>query len=301
MSNWFFASDLHGSEERYAALFACVRDERPAVVLLGGDLLPYAFARRAVKRSTGASTGDFLADELGDELRRLRQDLGKEYPRILVILGNDDPRAYEETLQDLEADGLLQHIHMRRVVWLEDARRRTVYGCSWVPPTPFRLKDWERYDIGRGVDPGCVSPEQGAHSVAVDAHDLKYTTIAAELEKLAGEDDLSEAVFLFHAPPYQSKLDRAALDGQFVDHVPLDVHVGSVAIARFLSARQPRVALCGHIHESARLTGAWRDRLGVTHVFSAAHDGPELALVRFDPDRPELATRELIGPTLRHI
>jgi hypothetical protein len=29
-------------------------------------------------------------------------------------------------------------------------------------------------------------------------------------------------------------------------------------------------------------------------LISAAHDGPELALVRFDPDAPERAARELM-------
>jgi hypothetical protein len=35
-------------------------------------------------------------------------------------------------------------------------------------------------------------------------------------------------------------------------------------------------------------------RIGRTHLFSAAHDGPELALVRFDLEDPASATRELI-------
>jgi len=52
--------------------------------------------------------------------------------------------------------------------------------------------------------------------------------------------------------------------------------------------------LHGHIHESARLTGFWKDRIGRTHMFSAAHDGPELALVRFSLENPESATRQLI-------
>ena len=68
----------------------------------------------------------------------------------------------------------------------------------------------------------------------------------------------------------------------------------SVAIQRFIASRQPLITLHGHIHESTRLTGAWRDRMGNTHAFSAAHDGPELALVRFDPSRPEQASRELV-------
>jgi len=61
-----------------------------------------------------------------------------------------------------------------------------------------------------------------------------------------------------------------------------------------VETRQPRLCLHGHVHESARLTGSWQDRIGRTILLSAAHDGPELALVRFDPDRPEAATRELI-------
>jgi hypothetical protein len=54
------------------------------------------------------------------------------------------------------------------------------------------------------------------------------------------------------------------------------------------------VSLHGHVHESARLTGVWRGRIGRTHVLGGAHGGPELALVRFDPDDPEAATRELL-------
>ena len=78
-----------------------------------------------------------------------------------------------------------------------------------------------------------------------------------------------------------------------MDHAPLDVHVGSIAIRRFIEARQPLLTLHGHVHESARLTGAWRDRLGRTHCLSAAHDGAELALVRFDLESPGQATRAL--------
>jgi Icc-related predicted phosphoesterase len=169
-----------------------------------------------------------------------------------------------------------------------------VYGYACVPPTPFLKRDWERYDVSRYVDPGCVSPELGMRSVPVDAHEIRYGTIAADLERLADEDDLRDSVFLFHTPPYRTALDRAALDGRMVDHVPMDVHVGSIAVRRFIEERQPLLTLHGHIHESARLTGAWRDRIGRTHLFSAAHDGPELCLVRFDLENPAEATRALI-------
>ncbi len=64
-------------------------------------------------------------------------------------------------------------------------------------------------------------------------------------------------------------------------------------LRRFLVVRAPKISLHGHVHEAPRLSGTWRMRIGLTFAFSAAHDGPELALVRFDPDDPAAATREL--------
>ena len=70
--------------------------------------------------------------------------------------------------------------------------------------------------------------------------------------------------------------------------------MGSIAVRRFIEERQPLVTLHGHIHESVRLTGSFRDRIGRTQLFGAAHDGTELALVRFDLDDLDGASRELL-------
>jgi Icc-related predicted phosphoesterase len=277
-----FVSDLHGRPDRYEKLLAAVEAERPGAVFLGGDLLPSGAPSR--------SEGDFLLAWLAPRLEALRSRLGPEYPRVFAVFGNDDPRAEVESLAELERRFLLEHAHGRRIA----LGPRLVYGYACVPPTPFTLKDWERYDVSRYVDPGCVSPEEGYRSVAVPEGDTKWGTIAGDLAALAGTDDLGRAVFLFHAPPHQTALDQAALDGRSVDHAPLDVHVGSIAIRRFIEARQPLVTLHGHIHESARLTGSWRDRIGRTVCLSAAHDGSELSLVRFEMERPEEAARELV-------
>lgn len=284
MPQCFFASDLHGRRERYRALLDAIRSERPAGVFLGGDLLPSGFGL-----ADAVNDGDFVPDFLAAGFARLRDDLRDDYPAVFLILGNDDPRCEEAALLEWTSDGLWHYAHQRRIEWAGFP----VYGYSCVPPTPFRLKDWERYDVSRYVDPGCVSPEEGSRTVLVDEHEVRYGTIATDLEVLTGGDDVASAVFLFHCPPYKTPLDRAALDGRSIDYVPLDVHVGSIAIRRFIESRAPRVTLHGHVHESARLTGEWRVRVGETHAFSAAHDGPELALVRFDPERPEAATREL--------
>jgi uncharacterized protein len=282
---WLFVSDLHGSLPRYERLWEEIRERRPEVVLLGGDLLPSALYLMA--RSADPRHRDFIPGYLAAHL----EELGDERPRFLVILGNDDARIEEEQLVPLEERGLLEYVHGRAVrVGAFD-----VVGYSYVPPTPFQLKDWERYDVSRFVDPGCVSPEEGLRTVPVPAREARWSTIKDDLEHLAADVDPSRTVFLFHTPPYRSRLDRAALDGQMVDHAPLDVHVGSIAVRRFIEAWQPPVTLHGHVHESARLTGRWRDRIGHTHAMSAAHDGSELALVSFRPEAPGEATRELLS------
>jgi len=286
----FFVSDLHGRPGRYQRLWERILTERPRAVFLGGDLLPMVWDHSWLREG---GSGDFLTDLVFPALAQLRDALGNDNPRVFAIPGNDDPRCEEEVFLYGEVRGLWTYAHLR----LADLDGRPVLGYACVPPTPFLLKDWERYDVSRFVDPGCMSPEEGKRTVPLPEHEVRYGTIAEDLAGLAGEADLREAICLFHTPPYGTVLDRAALDGKFVDHAPLDVHVGSIAVQRFLEARQPAVSLHGHIHEAARLTGEWRQQIGRTWCFGASHDGPELALVRFDPTAPATATRELIPPT----
>lgn len=285
--NCFFVSDLHGKIDKYRKLFEITAKEKPDALFIGGDLLPSPLT---VLTTIDFSHEDFITGFLVKELKKLKEKLGDAYPGVFVILGNDDGRMEEAAMLDAAAQGVWQYCHNRRVRW----GNFTVYGYSYVPPTPFRLKDWERYDVSRYVDPGCTAPEEGALSIPVPEYQLKFATIAEDLDKLAGKNNLEKSIFLFHAPPYKSKLDRAALDGKMIDYVPLDVHVGSIAIRRFIEDRQPLITLHGHIHESTRLTGFWRDKFNRTEAFNAAHDGPKLSLVRFDPHCPAKAARVLL-------
>jgi len=279
----FFVSDLHGKIDRYKKLFAAAEEESPRVIFLGGDLLPHHWAERL----TG---GDFIEKVLASGFESLRDELGEAAPQVFVILGNDDERASEKLFIEGDEAGRWSYAHER---W-GTIDSHSVFGYAYVPPTPFLLKDWERYDVSRFTDAGCVSPERGQRTVPVDPDEIRFGTIAADLVRLTEDHDLETTVCLFHSPPYRTDLDRAALDGRTVDHAPLDVHVGSIAIQRFIEDRQPLLTLHGHIHESPRLTGKWRQQIGRTHAFTAAHDGPELALVRFDLDDLENATRELL-------
>lgn len=287
MPSFFFVTDLHGQTTRYEKLVSRIEREHPAAVFIGGDLMPRAFSPVV---STGGGHGGFVREYLIPMFSRVRNKLGNLYPAVFVILGNDDPRSQEEPVHQASQQGVWQYIHGRKAT----QERFEIYGYAMVPPTPFLLKDWERYDVSRYVPPGCVSPEEGRRSVACSESDVKWGTIQKDLATLTGNDSLDRAIFLFHTPPYDTPLDRAALDGRMYEHVPIDVHVGSIAVRRFVEERQPLLTLHGHVHESARLTGEWKIKLGRTVCINGAHDGPELALVRFDPECPADATRELL-------
>ncbi|MCD4792566.1 MAG: metallophosphoesterase [Bacteroidales bacterium] len=287
MSLCFFVSDLHGNIKSYNKLFNKIEEEKPDAVFFGGDLLPSGLFAYS---SSDNIPKDFIGEVIKTGFLNIKQILKEKYPRVFIILGNDDSKTDEDSFIQGEKEGLWEYIHNKKVSF----DKYSVYGYSYIPPTPFLMKDWEKYDVSRYVDPGCVPPEEGSHSFDVKKDDIVYSTIKKDLEQLAGEGDLSKAVFLFHSPPYKTKLDRAALDGKMFDHAPLDVHIGSIAIQRFINTKQPLITLHGHVHESASITGSWQDKLKNTYAFSAAHNGKELALVRFDPKFPENAERELI-------
>jgi Icc-related predicted phosphoesterase len=287
MNKFLFVSDLHGKVKRYQRLFQLIQSDRPDVLLLGGDLLPHIYY---TLNKSKTSEQDFVHQFLIPEFARLKQQLRTQYPRIFLILGNDDSRNFESPILQAENDGLWDYLHLRSM----NIEKYQIFGYSCVPPTPFTLKDWEKYDVSRFVDPGCISPEEGYRTVPVREEEAKYGTIQSDLAQLSEGKDLKNSIFLFHSPPYQTALDRAALDGKMIDHVPLDVHVGSIAIKRFIENQQPLITLHGHIHESSRITGKWKERIGRTHLFSAAYDGPELAVVKFDPEKPQQAQREIL-------
>ena len=122
----------------------------------------------------------------------------------------------------------------------------------------------------------------------------KFKTISNDLKEISKKSDPMKTIYLFHAPPYKTNLDRADLDDKIIDHVKLDVNIGSIAIKRFIKKYQPFLTLHGHVHESSRLTGKWSEKIRETYSFSAAYEGENLAIVYFDTENLSRAKRGII-------
>lgn len=274
MSEWFFTSDLHGNTTFYEQALALAGERRPRVLVVGGDLGPHELGDAGVRRQRL-----FLEGFLVEFARRLREAApGIE---LLLVPGNDDWAANVDVLE--RHDGAWWRWIHGRAIEIDGVR---VAGLGFVPITPFRMKDWERWEDGEPESParleGWVSDVNGTREFAFDPA-RRTPTIAGALEELAAATDVSRTILVSHSPARDTHCDVVA-SGH---------HVGSRALRAFVERRRPPLVLSGHIHESPRVSGRWRDAIGSTVVVNPGQfDHPRLAGVWFDPADP--------AATLRH-
>ncbi len=114
----------------------------------------------------------------------------------------------------------------------------------------------EGYGIGgRGTVIGSI----GFFGVSGGPDSFLHTPYEVSEKELraAAEDGWTEVatarwkVFVPHAPPH----------GTRVDQLRSGLHVGSTGIAEFISARQPDLVVCGHIHEAAGIDSIGKSRI----------------------------------------
>ena len=287
MNTCFFVSDLHGVLNRYEALFKVIKKEKPDFVFLGGDLLPHTSSYQS---KSPDEENSFIKDYLIRKFSALKETMECAYPEVYLIPGNDDQRFLFLDISEGEKADLWRNLHNQCIV----IGKYRFYGYACVPPTPFLIKDWDRFDISKQVKPGCIAPADGYHSTPPD-YDPENDTMQNDIALLVNQDSMEFSVFLFHSPPYNTFLDHVSAFDKDSALQMQSIHVGSEAIRMFIDEKQPYITMHGHIHESARITGQWKQSLGKTVSFTAAHDGPELALVKFDLHDPASATRRLIN------
>ena len=274
MSEWYFTADLHGHSGLYEQVVALVAAHRPRALILGGDLAPHAAGIDGLRRQRLFFDGFFV-----EFARRVRE--GSPATELLVLMGNDD---WGDNFACLERhDGSLWRVLHERVVEVDGTR---VAGLSWVPITPFAIKDWERWDDG-GEELPATLEGWVSRAGAVERHrfdpDARRPTIAESLERLAALAPPSRTLYVTHSPPHGTRCD--------LTHA--HIHVGSRALRAFIERHAPPLVLSGHIHESPRVSNAWRDVVGSTVVVNPGQFGTSrLSGVWFSPER--------IGDTLRH-
>lgn len=276
------SSDLHGHQDLYDDLARLVAEHQPDVIVLAGDLAP-------TERSSNEVDVSSQREWFQTRFRAWCEPIAPR-SRILAVMGNLDWAANLDVLERLDQEGLLVSLYHREADLGEPALR--FVAQPYVPISPFRWKDWERFDLPSRAGPAArlegFRSIPGGEVLHVDLS-KESDSIEVQVDRATADEDPARLVLVSHAPPYDTVLDRIH------DGTP----VGSQALRAWIDERQPLVVLSGHIHESPDVSGAWSQRLGRTLCVNAGQRPGRLpvhaALIEVDDRRREVVHARAFG------
>lgn len=272
------SADFHGRGTLYDQLEALLRQEKPDLVILGGDMLP-----DGDDDDPAHTQAMFVRNQLGPWIERWKRTV----PGLAVacVMGNHD-WLYTETAVRAEQDASRLTLLEPQRAW--SYKGVSFVGCSYSPPTPHWVKDYERLDVAGDRLPeagGSVwdNSTESIRRVSPDEHFGHGPTLADELEAALHPAD--PWILVAHSPPHDTKLDRLP---------NLDYPIGSKAVRRFIAARRPLCALHGHVHESPEATGAYFDEVGGVLCVNPGQTHERLYAVLFDTNNPRATLRHTV-------
>lgn len=189
---------------------------------------------------------EVMTSTLKSWLNLIREKVPPETP-VIVCPGNDDRFSVDDLIRDhpdvINAEG--------KVIAIDETHE--MISTGWVNPSPWHT--------------------------AREEDDVK---LEARLEKYVSQlRNVESAIFNFHAPPYQTKLDEAPLLDDDLNPViqggrVVMVPVGSKAVRKMIEKYQPFLGLHGHIHEASGSI-----KIGKTHCVNPGSEYAEGILRAF--------------------
>ena len=176
----------------------------------------------------------------------IRQKVPNE-TQVIVCPGNDDRTLVDDAINNhkdvINAEG--------KVIKIDEMHE--LISTGWVNPSPWKTAREEDDD-----------------------------KLEVRLEKYISQlKDTNSAIFNFHAPPFESKLDEAPLLDKDLNPIiqggrVVMVPVGSKAVRKLIEKYKPLLGLHGHIHESSGSI-----KIGKTHCVNPGSEYAEGILRAF--------------------
>lgn len=277
-----YTADLHGNQEQYKKLVDYSIKVNTNAIIIGGDIAPKDPSRHYIEYQR-----KFLEYPLPEILKPLRSSDIK----LFLMLSNDDCSCNLDVLEKKEPS-LYRLINQKRLSLINNF---DIVGYSYVPITPFRIKDWEKYDltnVPKNLEVeyanrkltnynlnGYKSTRNRWKKFVFKPQMEKYDSIQKDLSKNLFTEKPNKTLYVFHSPPNRTNLDQ----------VINKTHVGSIAIRLFIEKYQPYLTLHGHIHETVDVSGNFKDKIGNTLCMSCGNhsSSSQLALLEFDLYNPK--------------
>lgn len=251
MLKLIYTADLHGNKEFYKRLLNKAENEKVNAIVIGGDLC----GRDGSTIKEKIENQKFFLEKFLVPLFKNFKSKNKKI-EIYIIMGNDDFRINILILENAEKSKILHSIHKKS---LKLNKNLNIAGYSFVNPTPFRLKDWEKPDFENGKIP------QQLFFQEIRSIENENGTIEKDLENLKKLSKPRNTVYVIHPPPFNTKLDI----------ITTGTHVGSKSVRKFIEKEQPFLTLHGHIHESPKMSGSYHDKIGKTICINIGSSYPE--------------------------
>ncbi len=251
--NFLYASDLHGEIYLYQELLALAQTSSAEIIALGGDLLPsFPPTKRYEDMIPNQKT---FVDQLLLPFFKRTMEL-TDVKHLFLIPGNWDlayPYLFKEPVEGIiDLD--------RKSYRLNNGYE--IVGYPFVPPTPFRPKNYEKMDDDQSAWPPQKNPsyirvsDWSDELNAIDPYLYLRSreTIQEDLNQLPKPLFPERAIYIMHSPPFGTCLDR--IQGGRT--------AGSRSLKAFIESHQPLLTLHGHIHESPQLSGSYFEWIGKT-------------------------------------
>jgi Icc-related predicted phosphoesterase len=277
-----YTSDLHGEIHLYQELLSVAISSSSEIMVIGGDLFP-SFPPTKRYEDMVPNQKTFIDQFLSPFFKRMLETTSVQ--QIFLIPGNWDlgyPYLFKEPTE--------------RIIDLNQRSYRLkngyeLIGYPFVPPTPFRPKDYEKMDDREAPWPPQKNPsyilssDQTDQLTPIDPYLYLRgrETIEEDLDRLPKPLYQKRTIYIMHSPPFGTRLDL----------IQGGKSAGSRSIKTFLERNQPLLTLHGHIHESAELSGAYMDRIGKTLSINpgqsawSGRDVMKLHAVTFEIERIE--------------
>jgi len=289
-----YTSDLHGEVHLYREVLSLAISSSSEIMMIGGDLLP-SFPPTKRYEDMIPNQKTFIDQFLSPFFKRLLQTTSIQ--QIFLIPGNWD-LSYPYLLREPK----------ERVIDLNQRSYRfkngyELIGYPFVPPTPFRPKDFEKMDDREAPWPPQKNPsyirssDQTDRLIPIDPYLYLRgrETIEEDLDRLPKPLQPSRGIYVMHSPPLGTRLDL--IEG--------GKSAGSRSIKAFIQRNQPLLTLHGHIHESPALSGTYTDRIGETlsinpgQFIRTTKEIPRLHAVTFEIERIEQTLTHTCFPKVR--
>src|SRR4030043_660294 len=248
-----YTSDLHGETQLYNELLELSIASSAKIIALGGDLLP-SFPPSKRYEDMIPNQNIFVDQFLIPFFKKILETTSVR--KIFLIPGNWDI-GYPYLFRKL-VEGIID-------LSQKNYRLKNGYeliGYPFVPPPPFRPKDYEKMDNRDAPWPPQKNPSYILSSYQTDqltSIDPYFylrgrETIEEDLDRLSRPLRPGRTIYIMHSPPFGTRLDL----------IQGGKSAGSRSIKTLIEKNQPLSTLHGHIHESPELSGTYVDWIGKT-------------------------------------